>query len=162
MIEALIERNPGDAPKKVNLDSTLTGCYSGSDSNFEQMFKLYWFGGNRHFGTKADVIDMRSFLGFLRQEFSLDDLVTEGVMKNPTLSHLTNQRGYLTCFWDMPTQLHHRDLMRYCFGELANALGEHCEEIGKRRDDLKKTPWIHNYGRIRDELTQAYDQVETA
>lgn len=129
LLEILIERNPGDAPKSLSIARTLRGAGSHPDqANFEQMFKPYFFGGNRHYGTKADVINLSRFFTYLDGEFGIGPNVYPLVVQRPVLKHLLGKTGYLTCFWDKPSEIHHRDVMRFCFGEVAKGLEDYSRQ----------------------------------
>lgn len=123
MLEVQIERNPGEIPKSVKVARELIG--NGQNlvpPNFEEMFKKYRFGKNEHFGTKADVIDIRKLVGYLSDRHSLHPGVYERVIADSVIGSLINPSGHLSCFWNLPTEIHHRDIMRYCVGRVADCI----------------------------------------
>jgi hypothetical protein len=126
------------------------------------MFKLYCFGGQKHFGTKADVINLQDFMDYFAKTFSLEAKVAEDAMNDLYLKQLTNRAGYLTCFWDIPSQLHHRDVMRFLFGRVLKSIELYAVGIENQKASLAQRPWIHNYGQFRDGLKALSDKAESA
>jgi hypothetical protein len=126
MYTVKISRNPGDEAKEVHLDSSLRGSASPSRTpNFSDLVKLYHIKDEKKYRVKADVINVNDFLDYVRVHYQLGEDFPRTIRQRHLLGKLTEGSDFLVCFWDRPSELHHRDIMRFLFGEVLEEMGEY-------------------------------------
>ena len=138
-----IQTDPGEALKEIKIDGKITGS-SDSSSNFKDLFETYNLEGKRILGTKAVVVNLDNFVQALAEEYKMDSKTTAGIKSkySPALKDLA-ENGYWTCFWDKTNQVHHRDIMRFCYEEIRKSAEAYRKDLNKTEakteQDLEST-----------------------